>query len=50
MIVAVIALSVALAGTGIAASALTSHQKKQVRKIANKKITLRAAGLSRRVG
>ena len=46
MIVAVIALSVALAGTGIAASALTSHQKKQVRKIANKKITLRAAGLS----
>jgi hypothetical protein len=46
MIVAIAALCMALVGTGIAASALNSHQKKQVRKIANKRITARALTLS----
>ena len=46
MIVAVVALCFALVGTGIAASSLTGHQKKQVRKIANKRITARAGSLS----
>ena len=46
MVVAIAALCMALVGTGIAASALNSHQKKQVRKIANKRITVRAPTLS----
>jgi len=37
MIVAVVALCFALVGTGLAASSLTGHEKKQVRKIINKK-------------
>jgi hypothetical protein len=46
MVVATAALCLALVGTAIAASALTRHERKQVGKIANKKITFRAAGLS----
>jgi hypothetical protein len=49
LVVAVVALCFALVGTGIAASALSSAEKQQVRKIAgkvaNKKISLREGGL-----
>jgi hypothetical protein len=49
MVVAIMALCLSLVGTGIAASALTSSEKQQVRKIAgkvsNKKISLRESGL-----
>lgn len=37
MIVAIVALCFALVGTGLATSSLTGHEKKQVRKIINKK-------------
>ena len=52
MVVAVIALSVALVGTGIAASSLTSHEKKQVRKIINSragKLNVASANVAKNV-
>lgn len=48
MIVAVVALSLSLVGTGVAAtiSSLTSSEKRVVKRIVNKKITKRAGNLS----
>jgi hypothetical protein len=48
MIVAIVALSLSLVGTGVAAtiSSLSSSEKRVVKRIVNKKITKRAGGLT----
>jgi hypothetical protein len=46
MIVAVLALSVSVAGTAVAAGVFSKQEKKVIKKLANKKITKRAGGLN----
>jgi hypothetical protein len=46
MIVAILALSVSVAGTAVAAGVFSKQEKKVIKKLANKKITKRAGGLS----
>jgi hypothetical protein len=46
MIVALIALSMSVAGTAVAAGVFSKQEKKTIKKLANKKITKRAGGLT----
>jgi hypothetical protein len=46
MIVAILALSMSLVGTAVAAGVFSKQEKKVIKKLANKQITKRAPGLS----